>query len=271
MVEVVLILIVLLFVVGFLTFFGVVILSVLDDLSIFVFKKPLFIHLYFRTKTIGTEQEYLLRQKMQFYQKLSEKEKKYFHHRIACFIEKYQFIPREDFIITKETETLIAATYVMLSFGMRRYLVDAFDKIIIYPEEYLSTQSQEYYKGEFNPRMKAVVFSWKDFIEGYEIGNDNLNLGIHEFSHVIHCHSLQHNDASSLTFKKYYTQLSKEVNHGPNMQKLIDSDYFRIYAYSNKYEFISVIIEHYFETPQEFRSKFPELYQNVSRMLNHKH
>jgi Mlc titration factor MtfA (ptsG expression regulator) len=153
---------------------------------------------------------------------------------------------------------------------MRRYLVDAFDKIIIYPGEYLSAQSQEYYKGEFNPRMKAVVFSWKDFIEGYQIDNDNLNLGIHEFSHVVHFHSMQNNDASSLTFKKYYTQLSKEVNHPPNKQMLIDSDYFRIYAYTNQYEFISVIIEHYFETPLEFRSRFPKLYQNVSRMLNHK-
>ena len=257
------------FLIAFFGFIGVFILSLLDDISIFVFKKPLFIHLYFRTKKITPEQEHILRQNFQFYQKLSDKEKVYFHHRTACFIERYKFIPREDFSVTREVETLIAATYVMLTFGMRRYLIDSFNKIIIYPEHYLSTQSQEYYKGEFNPRMKAVVFSWKDFIEGYEIDNDNLNLGIHEFSHVVHCHSMQNNDASSLTFKKYYTQLSKEVNYAPNKQKLIDSDYFRIYAYTNQYEFISVIIEHYFETPVEFRNKFPQLYQNVSRMLNH--
>jgi Mlc titration factor MtfA (ptsG expression regulator) len=159
----------------------------------------------------------------------------------------------------------------MLTFGMRRYLVDSFNKIIIYPEQYLSTQSQEYYKGEFNPRMKAVVFSWKDFIEGYEINNDNLNLGIHEFSHVVHFNSMKNNDASSLTFQKHYTKLSKEVNHPPNKQRLIESNYFRIYAYTNHYEFISVIIEHYFETPQIFKSEFPELFSNVSMMLNHKH
>lgn len=249
---------------------GMFFLSLFDDLSIFLFGKPLFIHLYFRPKKITAEQEYILRQKFQFYQKLTDKEKVYFHHRVACFIEKYQFIPREGFVVTLEVETLIAATYVMLTFGIRRYLVDSFDKIIIYPEAYLSTQSEEYYKGEFNPRMKAVVFSWLDFVEGYEIDNDNLNLGIHEFSHVIHHHSMTSNDASSLTFKKYYAQLSKEVNYPPNRQMLVDSDYFRIYAYTNQYEFISVIIEHYFETPLEFNSKFPQLYLNVSRMLNHK-
>lgn len=256
-------------IVAVLIYSGMFFLSLFDDISIYLFNKPLYIHLYFKPKKIASEQEYILRQKFQFYLGLSEKEKAYFHHRIASFIEKYKFIPREDFIITNEAQTLIAATYVMLTFGMRRYLVDAFDKIIIYPEHYLSTQSEEYYKGEFNPKMKAVVFSWKDFIHGYEISNDNLNLGIHEFSHVVHFHSMKNNDASSLTFKKYYTQLSKEVNHPPNKQMLIDSDYFRIYAYTNQYEFVSVIIEHYFETPLEFKSKFPQLYQNVSRMLNH--
>ena len=250
---------------------GMFVLSFLDDLSISIFNKPLYIHLYFNPKSITAEQEYILRQKFQFYKKLSVKEKGYFHHRMACFIEKYQFMPREDFTVTREAETLIAATYVMLTFGMRRYLIEAFDKIIIYPQEYLSTQTEEYYKGEFNPRMRAVVFSWKDFIEGYEISTDNLNLGIHEFAHVVHFHSMKNNDASSLTFRKYYTQLYKEVNHPPNRQMLIDADYFRIYAYTNPYEFVSVIIEHYFETPNQFKQEFPVLFKHVSRMLNHKH
>jgi Mlc titration factor MtfA (ptsG expression regulator) len=257
-------------VIAVLLYSGMFFLSLFDDISIYLFNKPLYIHLYFRPKKIREEQEYTLRHNFQFYHGLSEKEKVYFRHRIACFVEKYQFIPRENFAITEEVKTLIAATYVMLTFGIRRYLTDAFNKIIIYPEEYLSTQSQEYYKGEFNPGMKAVVFSWKDFIEGHEISNDNLNLGLHEFSHVLHCHSLQNNDASSLTFKKHYAQLSKEVNYAPNKEKLIKSDYFRIYGYTNQYEFVSVIIEHYFETPLEFKTKFPQLYQNVSLMLNHK-
>lgn len=249
---------------------GMFFLSLFDDISIYLFDKPLYIHLYFQTKDISAPNELVLQQQFQFYRELTSKQQIYFRHRVACFIAKYQFIPRDGFVVTEEVKTLIAATYVMLTFGIRKYLTDAFDKVIIYPNEYLSTQSEEYYKGEFNPRMKAVVFSWKHFIEGYEISNDNLNLGIHEFSHVIHCHSMQHHDASSLTFKKHYNQLYKEVNYEPNKQKLIESEYFRIYAYTNPYEFISVIIEHYFETPQEFRMRFPQLYHNVRRMLNQK-
>lgn len=269
--EIILIFFILVTVFAVLLYSGMFFLSLLDDISIHLFNKPLYIHLYFKPKKITPNQEFILRQKFQFYTKLSGKEKSYFHHRMACFIDKYQFVSRDGFVITEEVKILIAATYIMLTFGIRRYLTDAFDKIIVYPEQYLSTQSDEYYKGEFNPKMKAVVFSWKDFIQGYEISNDNLNLGIHEFSHVVHFHSMQNNDASSLTFKKHYNQLYKEVSYAPNKEKLIESDYFRIYAYTNPYEFVSVIIEHYFETPLEFKSNFPQLYTNVSRMLNHKH
>ena len=250
---------------------GMFFASLFDELSITIFGRPLFIHFYWTQKKVSEHQEYLLRQKFLYYSRLSDKHKSYFEHRVASFLEKYEFIGRQEFVVTQEAETMVAATYVMLTFGMRQYLIDSFDKIIIYPEEYLSTQTQEYFKGEFNPRLKAVVFSWKDFEEGYRIDTDNLNLGIHEFSHVIHIHSLKSDDASALTFKKYYTQLTKEVNYPPNKQKLISSDYFRVYAYTNQFEFISVIIEHYFETPEEFRNKFPQLFHHVARMLNNQH
>ena len=257
--------------VGFLLLTSVYfLLTLLDDAAIFIFDKPLFIHCYFKLKKVTPEQEALLRHRFQFYNRLSEKHKGYFQHRLANFTAAYEFIPRQDFEVTQEVKTLIGATYVMLTFGMRHYLINSFDKILLYPETYYSQQLGEYHKGEFNPRLKALVFSWKDFLEGYEISNDNLNLGIHEFTHAIHFYSVHNNNGSSQTFKKHYEQLIREVNYPPNQQRLIDSEYFRVYAYTNEYEFIAVIVEHYFETPDEFRQEFPKLFDNVSKMLNHK-
>ncbi|HPW97207.1 MAG TPA: zinc-dependent peptidase [Flavobacterium sp.] len=256
---------------AFLLYSIMFVLSLLDDIWISTFDRPLYVHLYLMPKKISEKERFLLIQNFDFYNKLSEKHKKYFHHRIAVFQKNYQFIARGDFQMNKEAQILISATYVMLTFGMRKFIVDVFDKIIIYPEEYFSTQTEDYHKGEFNPRMKAVAFSWKHFEAGCQISNDNLNLGIHEFSHVIHHHSLRNNDGSSLSFKKHFETIIKEVNHPPNRQRLVDSNYFRIYAYTNQFEFLSVIIEHYFETPQQFKNEFPELYANVSKMLNHKH
>ncbi|WP_410603855.1 zinc-dependent peptidase, partial [Bacillus sp. SIMBA_008] len=47
-------------------------------------------------------------------------------------------------------------------------------------------------------------------------------------------------------------------------------EYFREYAYTNKFEFLAVILEHFFETPEIFKREFPELYLNVKTMINFK-
>lgn len=236
-----------------------------------IFNKPFYIHFYPKVKALTPNQSYVLHKQFHYFNALDDKKKKYFEHRVASFIERYEFVGKEDFLITDEVKVLIAATSTMLTFGMRKYLYDVIERVIVYPSAYYSTINEAYHKGEFNPRMRAIVFSWEDFIAGYEITNDNLNLGIHEFSHVLHYHGMKSEDASAMIFSRIYNQIQKEVHHPPNREKLINSSYFRIYAYTNQFEFLSVIVEHYFETPLQFKQEFPELYQNVSKMLNHKH
>ncbi|WP_374707785.1 zinc-dependent peptidase [Flavobacterium sp. J372] len=46
------------------------------------------------------------------------------------------------------------------------------------------------------------------------------------------------------------------------------SGYLRDYAYTNQFEFLAVVLEHFFETPTEFKQRFPELYGMVKRMIN---
>jgi Mlc titration factor MtfA (ptsG expression regulator) len=250
----------------FATFF-----TVFEQLYAKIFKKPLYIHFYPFPKLLTVNQLEILSRDFQFYQQLSENNKKYFEHRVAKFISKKKFIGKDNFVITDEVKVLIAATSCMLTFGMRHYLYKGLEAIIVYPSVYLSTVSNEYHKGEFNPRMKVIAFSWEDFLEGFQNNNDNLNLGIHEFGHALHFYGLKSEDISALIFANMFEKISQQVNHKPNQQRLIESDYFRVYGYTNQFEFLAVILEHYFETPLEFKNEFPELFQNVSLMLNHKH
>jgi Mlc titration factor MtfA (ptsG expression regulator) len=236
-----------------------------------LFHKPFYIHFYFKIKKLSVNQLEYIKNQFPFYNSLSTKHQNYFEHRVAHFIEKYDFIGKENFEITDEVKVLIAATSTMLTFGMRNYLYNNIDRVIVFPCTYLSTVTGEYHKGEYNPRVRSIVFSWEDFKAGFSIPNDNLNLGIHEFSHVLHFHGLKSEDASALIFARMYSKIQKEINHPPNLDRLINSNYFRIYAYTNQFEFLSVIIEHYFETPVQFKNEFPELFRNVSKMLNHSH
>ena len=206
---------------------------IIEPLYVLVFNKPLYIHWYPIARKLTPSQKYILEQEFTFYQKLSIKRKQFFEHRVAAFIAKYDFVGKGDFFVTDQVRILISATFVMLTFGMRHYLIKVFDRIIVYPESYFSTINQEYHKGEFNPRMKTVVLSWKDFLEGFEFESDNLNLGLHEFSHALYFHGLKGRDQSSIVFSDTYVEI-KEYLVQPNvLNNLVESHYFRIYAYTN--------------------------------------
>lgn len=142
----------------------IVLKLVIEPLHIWIFKKPLYIHGYVFLQKISTNQKEILKKEFPFYNRLSDRKKLYFEHRVRTFVNHYQFISSDSFIQTEEIKMIISGTYVMLSFGMRNYLTPTFHKIILQPDIYFSTVNNQYHKGEFNPHMKAVVFSWPDFL-----------------------------------------------------------------------------------------------------------
>lgn len=234
-----------------------------------IFSKPLYLYLYPFPKKLTVVQKQILEKEFSFFKKLTQKKKIYFEHRVKTFLEHYKFIGKEEFLVTDEMRVIIAGTYIVLTFGMRHYLVDVFKTIIIYPSVYFSNSSQQYYKGEFNPAMKVVAFSWEDYILGHSTTNDNVNLGLHEFAHVLHFHGMKSNDPSAIIFYDEFNKAITYFNDENLNKKLFQNDYFREYAYENRFEFIAVILEHFFETPHIFKSKYSELYQHVSSMINY--
>lgn len=246
-----------------------IIFRVVEPLYVFVMNKPLYIHWYPFKKRLEASQYQILLNEFPFYSRLSPKKKMYFEHRTIEFIAKYEFIGK-DIVVTEQMQMLMAGTYVMLTFGMRNYLVSFFDKIIIYPTSYFSTINQTYHKGEFNPKMKAVVFSWEDFFLGHSVSNNNINLGLHEFSHVLHFHCLKINDPNTVIFQGEFNEVLKYYSNPSLNDVLLQKGYFRAYAYENQFEFLSVILEHFFETPAIFLLEHPELYGHISRMINFK-
>ena len=232
-------------------------------------KRPLYNHIYFKLKKLNLNQQSILRNRFKFYNKLNDKQKQHFEHRVASFIIDKTFIGREGQQISDEIEVLVSATAVMLTFGFRDFYIGLIDKIFVYPGKFYSNANNEYHKGELNPRLGALVISWEHFERGFEIGNDNLNLGIHEFAHAIHLNSMKERDVSSTIFKDSFKELTDYLSENkPLRDELIASEYFREYAYTNHFEFLAVIIESFIETPVQFKSHFPRIYGLTKQMLN---
>lgn len=238
----------------------------------FIAKRPLFRHFILFTKELNPIQKKILEQDFAFYKHLEFKEKKYFRHRVYKFISQVEFTGKENLIIDDEKKTLVAATAIMLTFGYRDYAINLVDKIIIYPSTFYSIVDKNYHKGHFNPGYRAIILSWEDFIHGYEIANDNLNLGIHEVVHALHISYLNtkdNNDISANIFINGLHALTTYLNENSvQLEAMKNSNYFRSYAFENDFELTAVIIETFLETPKEFKSRFPKVYKYVKQMLN---
>ncbi|WP_445736696.1 zinc-dependent peptidase [Mariniflexile sp.] len=233
------------------------------------YKKPLYNHFYLRLRMLNENQKALLMRQFSFYNKLTGKEKKYFVHRVASFIKDKDFIGRDGVLITEEIKVLISATAVMLTFGFRDFYIGMISKIIVYPNAFYSNTNKTYHKGEFNPRLETLVISWEDFKKGFSNDRDNINLGIHEFTHAIHINCMKERDVSATIFSDSFKELSHLLASNELLRnKLMASDYFRKYAFTNQFEFVAVIIENFIETPQIFKAEFPLVYSKVKQMLN---
>ena len=228
--------------------------------------RPLFRH-FFVYKKLSASQIKILKNDFLFYNKLSEKHKKQFNHRVAQFLSKKKFIARENIVINEQMKVLVAAIACMLSFGRRNYLYNLVDFILIYPQEFYSTVNDAYHKGEFNPRERALVLSWKDFEVGYKIENDNLNIGIHEFAHAMQLEAKAGRDIDSARFSKHFQLILKHLSQQHVKDQLDKTRFFRAYAFTNQYEFLAVLTEYFFESPQEFESNFPQIYFHLKKML----
>lgn len=232
------------------------------------FKEPLIVFGHFINKKISETDKSILRQNSPFYQKLKPKYKTYFEHRVATFIEKTEFSTR-DIALNSEMKLTIAAVYIQLTFGMKNYLNKLIQQVIIYPDIYLSTHTNEYYKGEFNPKLKTVVFSWSHFKEGIDIKNDNLNLGLHEFTHALHFATLKSDKPAHVLFNESLRNLFLSFSNENLRSDLLNSGFLREYAFENQYEFVAVLLEHFFESPEELKQNFPEVYLKVKQMINY--
>lgn len=210
--------------------------------------------------------EIVLSSKFDYYQRLSIPNKKKFLKRLNAFINNKQFISSGNHQLTEEMEVLIAASAIQLTFGLEGYLLDSFTKIFIYPKEFYSKVGKNYHKGETN-LAGAIALSWKHFADGYSNASDKINLGLHEMAHALRFDKFKSDDYDRFFnqyFDKYQIVASKEY-HNLKEQK---PSFFRSYGGANFHEFFAVSIEHFFESPREFKEQHPDIYMHLCILMN---
>ena len=222
-----------------------------------------------RSKVLAVPQAYrdILEKYFPYYSQLDDSDKNKFAQKVCFFIYQKRFIPRNVDVVTIEAKVLIAATAVQLTFGLDDIYLRHFNKILVYPNDYYSSITKHYHKGEVNPRFGIIVISWQSFIDGFIYPKDAINLGLHEMAHalrlgnVIRSEEYQFFDEDLVEkFDEQARQVCRVVNWSET--------FFRPYACANEHEFFSVAVENFFERPHEFKASMPDLYTIMQGLLN---
>lgn len=221
-----------------------------------------------RTWVLPVPQLYrdILQQHFRYYRGLSSSDKVKFERKACNFLYSKRFIPRGMEKVSIEARVLIAASAVQLTFGLPNIYLQHFDKILVYPNEYYSSITRQYHKGEVNPRFGIIVLSWNHFVEGYLNSNGSVNLGLHEMAHALRLENI----IRSEEFRFFDEELVDRLDaYAKNICRNLDSysNFFRPYACTDEHEFFSVAIENFFERSQEFKNTIPDLYSILTALL----
>lgn len=168
--------------------------------------------------------------------------------------------------ITQKMRLLIPASAVQITFGLPKTIFLHFRYVFVYPHEFTS-RSGARHKGEVNPRMRAVVLSWKHFEKGISDPEDGVVLGLHEMAHALWLEDGIPNYESeflpAMAKKRCVTAAKEFLGDGDKCNLSI----FRNYGCSNTRELFAVAVEHFFERPEEFVREEPDLYWNMAELL----
>lgn len=201
-----------------------------------------------------------------YYATLSERHKALFVSRCLQFISEKDIAGAGGFVPDNRAKALVAASAVQLTLGLDTWSLDYFEAIVIYPGVFDNAAGTLKYKGETNI-AGFIKLSWKSFAHGYMNASDNINLGLHEFSHALRFNSIRGAEQDYF-LEHYFNSWLASAYEAYNDIRAGRSTIFRKYGGANINEFISVCIEHFFESPEEIKRRYPGLYYSTAVLLN---
>ncbi|MDC6366621.1 MULTISPECIES: zinc-dependent peptidase [Flavobacteriaceae] len=219
-------------------------------------------------KITGKERQFIANNVRPFHD-LHPEQKRVFLKRFAWFKSKKPFVFYGAIANEEEIKAYVSASAVLMTLGMVNFRFEkSISRIIVYPSSYHSKIKNNHHIGEYNPRLKILVFSAEGLQKGFQIPNDGINLGIHEVAHALTFEMLKKSSYEAKRFRMGLKKLNAVYDSPGFKEELEQSNYLRAYAATSFFEFFAILSENFFESPERLKSHFPKSYFYLSRMLN---
>jgi MtfA peptidase len=218
----------------------------------------------------------ILKQRVRFYAQLEEPHKSIFENRVQLFLATKN-VEGVDTEIDDAIRLMVASSAIIPTFAFPNYNYPNVQTVLIYPnsfDEDFQTQRfqghQEVITGMVGNRFQngTVILSKPDLIMAYDGLPHKSNVGIHEFVHLLDKEDGAVDGIPELLIQHKYVgpwlhEIKKEISSIEHGKSDIDP-----YALKNNAEFLAVVSEYFFDNPEKFKTKHPELYGFLSLIFN---
>lgn len=216
--------------------------------------------------------EPLLNDNVLFYRNLTPPDKKRFRTRMMLFLTEV-YIEAVNTELEDLDKILIAASAVIPVFGFKQWHYNNLSGIIIYPDNFNDDLEFEQDgekriiaglvgSGRFKNQM---ILSRKALLHGFANETDKHNTSIHEFVHLIDKMDGEADGVPERLLEKQYITPWLKLMHEEMEAINNDKSDIRKYGGTSEVEFLATASEYFFERPDLFRKKHPELYEMLEK------
>jgi len=254
----------------------IIILTMAGVMFYFIFIKNILKNKHLLAQEFPESWRNILNQHIRFYEELEEAQKAAFEKRVQLFLGTKKIEPI-DTEIDDNIRIMVAASAIIPMFAFPEYNYPNLRQVLIYPnsfDEKFQTQHSEKHHGNIigmvgNRFMNGtMIISKPDLIRAYDGMNHQTNVAIHEFVHLIDNVDGITDGIPEILMKHAYVapwlnlikQEMRDIEHGR-------SD-INPYALTNDGEFLAVVSEYFFDNPDKFKKKHPNLYQYLTTIFH---
>ncbi|GMN05518.1 zinc-dependent peptidase [Croceitalea sp. MTPC5] len=210
----------------------------------------------------------LLLDNVLYYRNLSKERQTVFQQRMMQFLSEV-YIDGVQLELQELDKILIAASAVIPVFGFEEWHYTNLSGILLYPDNFnedLQFSSKDKLRniggivgnGRFE---KQMILSKKALYHGFKNQSDKNNTGIHEFVHLIDKLDDFTDGIPERLLEHQYTIPWLKLIHKEMEAINANKSDIRNYGGTNEVEFFAVAAEYFFERPDLFKRKHPELYK----------
>jgi len=228
------------------------------------------------TQTILTDaQKQLLTQHIDYYNKLSDTDKLYFEDKIEQFLDAVR-IEGVGLELTDTDRIMVASSAVIPIFAFKDWTYRNVTNVLLYPDTFDKDFQFEGNEGEGRNIMGMVgsgymngqmILSRNALTKGFSKNGGKENTGIHEFVHLLDkadgaTDGIPEGFLPHEYVEPWVRMMHQEIHKIEAGRSDID-----VYATTNEAEFFAVVSEYFFEKPDQFQTRHPELYDMLSKVF----